>query len=170
MGVRELLQSEILEQFHSDGVSVEQSLTYEKFILEFLVVAGEASAIGGEPFSEPVRRRLLDSATHLETVTAPDGLLPQVGDCDSGRGADWGDPDPASAYVDAAASCEKSIRESLPKSPGPELVADAVEHALTSSQPKIRYAVGNEASLVGIGKRLLTDRLNLRLIRNHFGI
>lgn len=83
---------------------------------------------------------------------------------------DWGESDPNSPYAEASARCEESIRTSLPKSPGPDIVADAVEHALTSKRPKLRYAVGNEAMLVGLGKRLLSDRVNLRLIRNHFGI
>ena len=83
---------------------------------------------------------------------------------------DWGETDPNSPYAEASARCEQSIRTSLPKSPGPGIVADAVEHALTSRRPKLRYAVGNEALLVGLGKRLLSDRLNLRLIRDHFGL
>ncbi len=92
--VAEILEAEILRQFHPDGVSVEQSLTYEKFVLEFLAVAGEASELRGAPFSAPVRERLAAATAHLEAVTAPDGALPRVGDCDSGRGADWGAPDP----------------------------------------------------------------------------
>ena len=83
---------------------------------------------------------------------------------------DWGVADPASPYAKASSACETSIRESLPKAPGPETVADVVEHALTARQPKIRYAVGREATLVAVGKRLLSDRTNLRLIRDHFGI
>jgi NAD(P)-dependent dehydrogenase (short-subunit alcohol dehydrogenase family) len=83
---------------------------------------------------------------------------------------DWGEVDPASAYAERSAACEQSIRDSLPKSPGPEIVADAVAHALTSARPKLRYAVGREATLVGVGKRLLSDRLSLRTIRDHFGI
>ena len=83
---------------------------------------------------------------------------------------DWGDTNSESPYADASRACEKAIRESLPKSPGPQIVADAVEHALTAPRPKFRYAVGNEAALVGLGKRLLTDRLIFRMIRNHFGI
>lgn len=83
---------------------------------------------------------------------------------------DWGDADASSPYADASALCEKSIRESLPKSPGPEIVADAVEHALTSRKPRLRYAVGNEATLVGLGKRFLSDRASLRFIRSHFGL
>lgn len=83
---------------------------------------------------------------------------------------DWGEPDPDSPYAERSAACERAIRESLPKSPGPEIVADAVAHALTSSRPRLRYAVGREATLVGLGKRLLSDRLSLRTIRDHFGI
>lgn len=83
---------------------------------------------------------------------------------------DWGDADPASPYRERQQRCERTIRESLPKAPGPGIVADAVAHALTARRPKLRYAVGNEARLVGLGKRLLSDRLNLRLIRDHFGI
>lgn len=83
---------------------------------------------------------------------------------------DWGEADPGSVYAERAAICEETIRVSLPNSPGPEIVAEAVAHALTSAKPKLRYAVGREAMLVGLGKRLLNDRLSLKLIRSHFGI
>ena len=83
---------------------------------------------------------------------------------------DWGDAPADSPYAERSARAEKSIRESLPKSPKPKVVADAVEHALTSKRPKLRYAVGREALLVGVGKRLLSDRLSLKTIRDHFGI
>ena len=89
-----LLEEETLRQFHPDGVHGEQSLPYEKFILEFLLVAGEAAAVAGTPFRRETRRRLLAAAAHLEAVTAPDGTLPVVGDCDSGRGACWSETDP----------------------------------------------------------------------------
>jgi NAD(P)-dependent dehydrogenase (short-subunit alcohol dehydrogenase family) len=83
---------------------------------------------------------------------------------------DWGETANSSPYADRSAICERSIRDSLPKSPGPEVVADAVAHALTARRPKLRYAVGKEAGLVGIGKRLLSDRMSLKTIRSHFGI
>ena len=83
---------------------------------------------------------------------------------------DWGDAPRSSAYTERQKRCETMIRESLPKAPKPAIVADAVAHALTSKRPRLRYAVGNEARLVGLGKRLLSDRLNLKLIRDHFGI
>jgi heparinase II/III-like protein len=85
--VRSLLETEILRQFHEDGVSVEQSLTYEKFVLEFLTLAGEAARRRDDPFEAEAAARLCAAAAHLEAATAPDGTLPRVGDCDSGRGA-----------------------------------------------------------------------------------
>lgn len=83
---------------------------------------------------------------------------------------DWGERPADSPYAERAERCERTIRESLPRSPKPAVVADAVEHALTSKRPKLRYAVGREALLVGVGKRLLSDRLSLKTIRDHFGI
>lgn len=83
---------------------------------------------------------------------------------------DWGETDSCSPYAERSGKAELAIRESLPQSPGPEIVAKAVAHALTAARPRLRYAVGREAGLVGLGKRLLTDRSSLRLIRDHFGI
>jgi hypothetical protein len=85
--VQALLEEELLRQFHPDGVNVEQSLSYEKFILEFLLVAGLLARLRGRPFSPLVCDRLRRAARHLQAVTAPDGTLPPVGDNDSGRGA-----------------------------------------------------------------------------------
>jgi NAD(P)-dependent dehydrogenase (short-subunit alcohol dehydrogenase family) len=82
---------------------------------------------------------------------------------------DWGEPK-TSAYGAAIAKTEAAIRESLPKSPGPEVVARVVERALTARRPSVRYAVGREALLVRIATRCLPDSVNLRLIRSHFGI
>jgi NAD(P)-dependent dehydrogenase (short-subunit alcohol dehydrogenase family) len=83
---------------------------------------------------------------------------------------DWGERPATSPYAERMAISEKAIRDSLPKSPGANVVADVVAHALTAKKPKLRYAVGREAWLVGLGKRLLSDRLTLKTIRDHFGI
>jgi NAD(P)-dependent dehydrogenase (short-subunit alcohol dehydrogenase family) len=114
-------------------------------------------------------------AFSLANEVRPFGLavsLIEPGDIDTAFNdvMDWGEPPPTSAYRDRQKRCETTIRESLPKAPKPGIVADAVAHALTSKHPRLRYAVGNEARLVGLGKRLLSDRLNLKLIRDHFGI
>ena len=114
-------------------------------------------------------------AFSLANEVHPFGLsvsLIEPGDIDTAFNdvMDWGDAPPSSAYRDRQQRCETTIRKSLPKAPKPGIVAEAVAHALTSRRPKLRYTVGNEARLVGLAKRLLSDRLSLKLIRDHFGI
>ena len=62
------------------------------------------------------------------------------------------------------------IRKSLPRAPGPELVARAIHRALTARRPRVRYSVGPESLAVPLGRRLLPDWLTLRLIRSHFRV
>ncbi|NNF08153.1 MAG: hypothetical protein HKN21_15420 [Candidatus Eisenbacteria bacterium] len=91
---QELLEDEILIQFHEDGVNVEQSLTYQKFILEFLVVAARFASLSGRPFHDKTVSRIQAGLNHLRQAQTPTGDLPRIGDVDSGRGAWWGDQDP----------------------------------------------------------------------------
>jgi NAD(P)-dependent dehydrogenase (short-subunit alcohol dehydrogenase family) len=81
----------------------------------------------------------------------------------------WGDP-ARSAYGERLRRAEQVIRESLPRAPGPELVAATIERALTSRRPRVRYTVGPDSRLVPLAKRLLPDRWALRLIRSHFKV
>jgi short-subunit dehydrogenase len=83
---------------------------------------------------------------------------------------DWGSTPENSPYRTRMAQSERTIRESFATCPGPNIVADAVEHALTARRPKLRYPVGREATLVGLGKRFLSDRLSLKTIRDHYGV
>ena len=75
-----------------------------------------------------------------------------------------------SSYGERVARCRAVIERSLAAAPGPELVARVILRALTARDPKIRYAVGPDARLVGFAKRWLPERLGLRLIRRHFGV
>jgi NAD(P)-dependent dehydrogenase (short-subunit alcohol dehydrogenase family) len=81
----------------------------------------------------------------------------------------WGETG-ASAYGERARRVERVVRESLPRAPGPEVVARRIHRALTDRRPRVRYTAGADAWLVPLGRRLLPDRLSLRLIRSHFGI
>ena len=98
------LEQEILTQFHTDGVNVEQSLTYQKFILEFLCVAAHIAELRRRPFANSVLERLHASASHLSQCTSPQGI-PTVGDADFGRGAWWG-TDPGLDTTETAAQVE----------------------------------------------------------------
>ncbi len=113
-------------------------------------------------------------ALALHNEVAPFGIhvsLIEPGDIDTpfNDAMDWGEhaDSPYRTQLDA---CERVIRESLPRAPGPEVVARAVERAIGDARPRVRYAVGAESTLVPIGRRLLPDWLNLRLIRSHFGL
>jgi len=97
--------------------------------------------------------------------------LVEPGDIDTGfnQAMEWGSPG-SSAYGEAIANTERVIRESLPRAPGPELVAGCIEKALTARRPRVRYAVGAEAWKVALARRLFPDGLSLRLLRDHFGL
>ena len=82
---------------------------------------------------------------------------------------DWGDGD-GSAYGERRRRCEKVVRESLPRAPGPEIVAEVVHRALTAARPRVRYTVGPDSRLVPLGRRLLPDAMSLALIRDHFKV
>jgi NAD(P)-dependent dehydrogenase (short-subunit alcohol dehydrogenase family) len=75
-----------------------------------------------------------------------------------------------SPYGAAIARCRAVVERSLDHAPPPEWVARAIRRALCDARPKVRYAVGREAPLVGLGRRLLPDRWMLAAIRKHFGI
>lgn len=82
---------------------------------------------------------------------------------------DWGDG-PASAYAGRQDRCAHVVRESLPRAPGPEVVAAVVLRALTARRPRVRYTVGPDSLAVPLGRRLLPDALALALIRRHFEV
>lgn len=98
-------------------------------------------------------------------------VLVEPGDIDTGfnDAMQWGDPG-RSVYAARARAAERVIRESLPKAPGPEVVARAIHKALTARRPRVRYTIGAEARLTPIGKRWLPDGVFLRLIRRHFDV
>ena len=110
----------------------------------------------------------LRNELHRSGVTVS---LVEPGDIDTGfnEGMDWGEPE-GSAYGERIRRAERVIRESLPRAPGPEVVARAIHRALTARRPRVRYAVGAESWSVRIGRRLLPDGLILRLIRNHYQV
>jgi NAD(P)-dependent dehydrogenase (short-subunit alcohol dehydrogenase family) len=82
---------------------------------------------------------------------------------------DWG-PDGPSAYGARQSRCERVVRDSLSRAPGPELVARVVLRAIDARRPRVRYAVGPDSLAVPLGRRLLPDALALSLIRRHFEV
>jgi NAD(P)-dependent dehydrogenase (short-subunit alcohol dehydrogenase family) len=80
------------------------------------------------------------------------------------------DESATSAYAERIRSAQRVIEESLPRAPGPEVVAATIQKALDARHPRTRYTVGPDAWLVPFGRRFLPDSLVLRLVRSHFRI
>jgi len=142
-----------------------------------IVLVGSLSGRAPIPFQShysATKAALEALAWSLHAEVRPFGVrvsLVEPGDIDTGfnDAMEWKAGE-SSSYGGAIERCERVIRESLPKAPGPELVARAIRKAVSASRPRFRYPVGPDSRLVPFGRRLLPDRVNLALIRSHFGL
>jgi hypothetical protein len=78
-------ETEIHTQVHEDGVGFEASLSYHAFALEMFLIAKLTADKAGRPFSAAFHSRLEAMLEATRGLRHPDGRLPQIGDCDSGR-------------------------------------------------------------------------------------
>ena len=139
------------------------------------VVVGSLAGRAPIPFQAhySASKAALDAITlALRIEVAPFGVgvsLVEPGDINTSFNAnmEWGD-EGEQAYAERRRACEQVIRESLPKAPGPEIVAEVILGALRARRPRVRYTVGPDSLLVPMGRRLLPDWLSLALIRDHF--
>lgn len=90
-----LFTHEVIRQTFSDGVSREQSTTYGRFVADFVLAVLATARAAGRALPDALAARGGALAHWLAAATQPDGTLPLLGDNDSGRGADWGEPGPA---------------------------------------------------------------------------
>ena len=141
------------------------------------VVVGSLAGRAPIPFQAhySATKAALDAITlALRIEVAPFGVgvsLVEPGDINTpfNENMEWG-VEGASVYAERRRACERVVRESLPKAPGPEIVAEVIRRALTARRPRVRYTVGPDALLVPLGRRLLPDWLSLSLIRDHFKV
>ena len=142
-----------------------------------IVVVGSLAGRAPIPFQAhySATKAALDALTlALRVEVAPFGIgvsLIEPGDIRTAFNdhMDWGDMS-GSAYAERLRSCERVVRESLPKAPGPEVVAQVIYRALAARRPRVRYTVGPDSRLVPLGRRLLPDWLSLALIGHHFDV
>lgn len=80
-----LLERELEAQVTPDGVTREQALHYEVFVLELGLLGYAASECAGRPLSEAFRERLGQAARFLAAVSGGCGEPPSIGDEDGGR-------------------------------------------------------------------------------------
>ena len=108
-----------------------------------------------------LRLEVASFGVHVALVE-PGDIKPNFNDA-----TDWGDVS-GSPYAARLRRCERVIRASLERAPGPEIVARAIHRALTDAAPRVRYPVGPDSWAVPLVRRLLPERLALKLIARHF--
>jgi hypothetical protein len=81
---RRLLLEQARLQTHEDGVNREQAVSYQQFVMYFLLIAGLAGRETGTPFSDEfwgVYRRMTE---FVDALLDAGGNLPMIGDADDG--------------------------------------------------------------------------------------
>jgi uncharacterized heparinase superfamily protein len=82
---RRIIEVQGERQILCDGVSVEQSPTYQAFSMELLAFAAQVAKDLGTPLSQNVIDRLSRGAEFLSWLADENGLVPAIGDDDEGR-------------------------------------------------------------------------------------
>jgi hypothetical protein len=78
------LEREALLQNGEDGVNREQAISYQQFVLDFLVIAALAGKANGVEFSQAYWNRIERMLAYLASVIDVDGNVPMIGDADDG--------------------------------------------------------------------------------------
>jgi hypothetical protein len=92
---QQILEDEALKQNAPDGVNREQAISYQQFVLDFLILAALAGSANGEAFSRPYWARLEAMLEYLASIMDTNGNVPMIGDADDGyvvrlaTEADW---------------------------------------------------------------------------------
>jgi hypothetical protein len=81
---REYLEREAARQITSDGVGAEQSLSYQAYVMEWLLVARRIAIATGQRFDPVIDQRLVAGAAFLAGILDDCGNHPRFGDDDDG--------------------------------------------------------------------------------------
>lgn len=73
-------------------------------------------------------------------------------------------PELAALYAGAVAGVKQAVSKVAERAISPDVVVEAVVHALTAARPKTRYLIGRDAKLRALMVKLLPDRLADRLL------
>lgn len=81
---REILLEQALIQNGSDGVNQEQAISYQQFVLDFLIIAGLMGEERGDKFPKEYWGRIENMLEFLSAVMDAGGNVPMIGDADDG--------------------------------------------------------------------------------------
>jgi heparinase II/III-like protein len=95
---RAVLEREVLLQNAPDGVNREQAVSYQQFVLDFLLLALLAGRTGGQPFSAGYESRIEVMLEYLASIMDSRGNVPMFGDADDGLVVRFSQGDDFSPY------------------------------------------------------------------------
>jgi hypothetical protein len=78
------LLEQVEEQTHDDGVNREQAISYQQFVMYFLLIAGLVSRDTASPFPEAFWQALRRMTQFVDAMLDAGGNLPMIGDADEG--------------------------------------------------------------------------------------
>ncbi len=84
---------EVERQIFRDGVNKEQATGYHRFVVDFILLVMRLGELNGVALPPVLRERLEAMLEYEQHVLPPDNRVPQVGDCDDGRGVLLGEHD-----------------------------------------------------------------------------
>jgi len=79
-----ILEREALLQNAPDGVNREQAVSYQQFVLDFLLLALLAGKASGQHFSRAYESRIVAMLEYLSSIMDARGNVPMLGDADDG--------------------------------------------------------------------------------------
>jgi len=80
-----LLVEQVGKQIHSDGTHYEQSVSYHRYVLEFLLSIVLVFRYTGKEIQAPVREKTEKAALYLMHMLSPDGQAHLISDADGAR-------------------------------------------------------------------------------------
>jgi hypothetical protein len=83
-GAKAILEREALAQNAPDGVNREQAVSYQQFVLDFLLLCLLAGKANGQRFSPAYESRLEAMLDYLASIMDAGGNVPMFGDADDG--------------------------------------------------------------------------------------
>ena len=79
-----IIEQEALSQNHSDGVNKEQAISYQQFVLDFLLLPLLSAKANGETFSADYQRRIESMMEYMAAMMDSESNMPMIGDADDG--------------------------------------------------------------------------------------
>ena len=81
---RRILIEEALKQTYDDGVNCEQAISYQQFVLDFLILSGISGRARGIEFPTEFWQAIERMIEFLHSVMDVNGNMPMIGDADDG--------------------------------------------------------------------------------------